>query len=114
MAKTKINCDGVAEKKRTWKESNKCLIASYSANYRARKLRAIPIWARNQTARDRISELYNQARLTGEITGIPHSADHIVPLKSNVVCGLNCPDNLRILTFSENSSKSNRYWPNMP
>lgn len=108
------NLEYVTEKKRLWKESNKCLIASYSANYKARKIQAIPIWAKDQTSKEFISSVYAQAKSLSESTGIKYAVDHIVPLRSEIVCGLHCPDNLRVITFSENSSKSNRYWPDMP
>ena len=40
--------------------------------------------------------------------------DHIVPVCSNIVCGLNVPWNYQIITERENSKKGNKYWPNMP
>jgi hypothetical protein len=40
--------------------------------------------------------------------------DHIIPLKSDFVCGLHCHTNLRVITAEENKAKNNRYWPDMP
>ena len=40
--------------------------------------------------------------------------DHIVPLNSEFVCGLNVQDNLRCIPERLNSYKGNRYWPDMP
>lgn len=40
--------------------------------------------------------------------------DHIIPLISDVVCGLHVHNNLQVISTSENVRKGNRYWPNMP
>jgi hypothetical protein len=43
-----------------------------------------------------------------------YELDHEVPLKSNIVCGLNVPWNLYQTPKYKNRNKSNRHWPDMP
>lgn len=80
------------------------LNSKWSSEYRARKLRAIPAWFESGL----VGEVYDSASKSGL------QVDHIVPLKSDIVCGLHCFSNLQLLDGSENASKGNRYWPNMP
>lgn len=80
-----------------------------SAMHHARKMKAIPMWL----TVGKVMEVYAEAakrRAAGELCHV----DHIVPLKSNLVCGLHNEFNLRIIPSSENQRKSNRHWPDMP
>lgn len=44
-------------------------------------------------------------------TGVPHVMDHIIPLNHPLICGLNVPWNLQVLTRKQNSAKSNHWSP---
>jgi cytochrome c553 len=71
---------------------------------RAAHARAVPSWADRQ----KIAEIYAAARSSGL------TVDHIVPLNSPIVCGLHVEHNLQLLSRSENASKRNWWWPDMP
>lgn len=76
----------------------------------ALKLRAVPSWANEE----KMAEFYTTSRMLGMHTGIWHDVDHVVPLKSEYVCGLHCETNLQVIAATENRAKGNRYWPDMP
>jgi len=78
--------------------------ASLCANYRAKKRKAIPPWFEKEL----VKTVYKKAKQWG------FAVDHIVPLKSDIVCGLHCWSNLQLLDPILNSSKSNKYWVDMP
>jgi hypothetical protein len=78
--------------------------------HRAQKILATPKWA----DRSRIVEIYREAIQKTLETGIKHEVDHIVPMRSKWVCGLHCEDNLQVITQTENQTKHNSYWPDMP
>ena len=67
-----------------------------------------------------VQELKEVEQLRSEITartGIKYHVDHYYPIQSDVICGLNVPWNLQIITAEENHAKSNKmpeefYGPN--
>ncbi len=75
----------------------------------AQKLLAVPAWANKFF----ISEAYHLAKLRTEITGFKWHVDHIVPLQSDLVCGLHVEHNLRVIPARDNLTKNNRWWPDM-
>lgn len=70
----------------------------------ARQKRAIPCWFE----REKIKIVFEKARELG------FEVDHVVPLKSDLVCGLHCWHNLQLLSKADNIRKLNRYWVDMP
>lgn len=87
-----------------WARNNLGLKRAATARRLAEKIRATPAWADIVA----IKAIYKEAaRLTRE-TGVKHEVDHIIPLRSRVVCGLHVANNLQILTQTENRRKNNR------
>ena len=69
-----------------------------------RGLHSTPMWS--QTSE--INLVYQKAK------EFNMEVDHIVPLVSDIVCGLHVWANLQLLSLQENRQKSNRIWPDMP
>jgi len=77
---------------------------------RAMEHGATPNWANSEV----VNDFYKRASAWSKLSGENWEVDHIVPLKSKIVCGLHCEQNLTIVEASKNRSKGNRWWPDMP
>lgn len=101
------NREELRQYKREWFKDNPGKTAEYSASRRTKKLQATPAWA-NQFF---IEEFYSQSAELSRIAkdGIKFHVDHIIPLVSDLVCGLHCEVNLQILTARDNQTKSNKF-----
>ena len=89
---------------------NSAYINAKKAKRMAAKVHATPSWANHFF----IEEIYDLARLRTKYLGVKHSVDHVVPLTSDLVCGLHVEHNLRVIPHIQNIAKKNRHWPDMP
>lgn len=78
--------------------------------YQISKRMATPKWADIRAMR----VLYAKAQEWERLTGVEWHVDHVVPITSDIVCGLHTWDNLQVLVGGVNLSKLNRAWPDMP
>lgn len=81
-----------------------------SGKRRAMQMLAVPKWTNDFF----IEEAHALATLRTRISGFQWSVDHIVPIKSALVCGLHCEGNIQVIPHVENIRKGNRRWPDMP
>lgn len=95
---------------RAWKKRNPHKVNADTARRQLRLRQAYVAWADDE----RIEAAYELARLRTKSTGTPWEVDHIVPLTSDLVCGLHCADNLQVIPASANLAKKNFWWPQMP
>lgn len=93
-----------------WREANKDKRNADWYNREAKKLQATPAWANHKA----IALIYEEAQFATEFFGVPYHVDHIVPLRSKLVCGLHWEGNLQVLKSELNVEKGNRFWPDMP
>ena len=102
------NKDKIVARGKVYREANKEKSAYSSAKRKASKLQRTPHWL-TEDDNKWILWHYKHAKKMGEITGIPHHVDHIVPLQGENVSGLHCPINLQVIPASENLSKNNTF-----
>jgi len=109
----KDNIEIYRKASREWTKRNPDKVSEKCAQRRAAKLKATPSWASDEWDSFLVENIYELRVLRDKSLNIKHNVDHIVPLKSEYVCGLHCSANLQILTFVENMVKGNRHWPDM-
>jgi 5-methylcytosine-specific restriction endonuclease McrA len=95
------------EYQKAWKDRNLTWVRADTKSRRRKHRQASPLWlTRAQKAEMR--ELYKIAITMTKTTGEQYVVDHIIPLRSENVCGLHVPWNLRVITREENLRKSNK------
>lgn len=100
------NKDVMRKQRRAYLKANPHIMYTSVAKRRATKLQATPVWA----DKEQIDSIYYLASINRK-AGHDVQVDHIVPLRSKLVCGLHCESNLQLLQGSDNMTKGNRHWP---
>lgn len=90
-----------------WQKNNLAAVAASSAQRRAMKKQATPVWA----DKEMIDAIYHAAQLESKRQGQLVCVDHIYPLCSDWVCGLHVEENLGLLFSPDNIAKRNRQIP---
>lgn len=81
-----------------------------SVRYYKKLYAAWPDWC---SEHPEFGSVYREAKRLRKLGRRVH-VDHIVPICSDIVCGLHVPWNLRIIDEDENLRKSNKWWPDCP
>jgi len=100
----------ITKHKQKHKQNNPEYYKSLTNVRRRRNRSASPPWLTKEH-KLAMRQLYLQAMELTKLTGERYVVDHIVPLISDVVCGLHVPWNLRVITQEENLRKSNKLDP---
>jgi 5-methylcytosine-specific restriction endonuclease McrA len=95
------------EYRNAWKRNNVLQVRADTKARRRRHRIATPKWL-TRRQKSEIRQLYQIAMTMTKTTGEQYVVDHIVPLRSEFVCGLHVPWNLRVITREENLAKSNQ------
>jgi hypothetical protein len=90
-----------------WKAENVMQVRADTKARRRKHRDATPPWL-TRKQKSEIRNLYQIAMTMTKTTGEQYVVDHIIPLRSDAVCGLHVPWNLRVITREENLTKSNK------
>ena len=116
------NPDSLKQSIRNWQKSNPNSVKEADKRYRkahpetkrannskrrAFRMGATPKWLSKEQIAN-MKKIHKEAIELEKMDGLKRHVDHIVPLISDIVCGLHVPWNLQILTAFENCSKANK------
>ena len=104
----KANKEAFKARNNKYRRANQAKYNFIEGKRRASTLQRTPNWL-TKADYAKIEEFYVQSRELTETTGIKYEVDHIIPLQGKNVSGLHVPENLQIITKSENCIKSNSY-----
>jgi len=95
------------EYRNAWKVNNAVQVRADTKARRRKHREATPPWL-TRKQKSELRQMYQIAITMTKTTGEQYVVDHIVPLRSDEVCGLHVPWNLRVITQEDNLKKSNK------
>lgn len=95
------------EYRNAWKQNNLIQVRADTKARRRKHRQATPPWL-TRRQKSEVRQMYQMAITMTKTTGEQYVVDHIIPLRSDSVCGLHVPWNLRVITQTENLEKSNK------
>lgn len=107
------NRSTILAKVAAYRETNPIAVSLLKRKRKAQQKTSIPAWF-SELDRFVMAEAAALCLLREHATGFKWHMDHVVPLQSNLVCGLHIAANIAVIPAAVNRSKKNRYWPNMP
>jgi hypothetical protein len=90
-----------------WKKNNALQVLADTRVRKRRHRQATPPWI-SRKQKTEMRQIYEIAITMTRLSGEQYVVDHIIPLRSEFVCGLHVPWNLRVITQEENLKKSNK------
>lgn len=106
----KANPEKARASAQKWRRANPHVVAAATMRRLCQKRKAMPVWA----CSSEIQQVYLKAKQVEAATGVAQHVDHIVPLQSDLVCGLHVAYNLQVLPAHINIAKSNKRWEGQP
>lgn len=104
----KKHSDARKLKSKRWRENNPHKVTYHAAKRRSDIENRTPKWL-TEIDFETMVNIYAEAKRITEETGEQHHVDHIIPLRGKKVSGLNVPQNLQILSATDNLKKTNKY-----
>ena len=104
----KANYEQMLENNKQWRKKNPLKAKMKDVLNRYNRYNAIPNWLTKED-KQKIKDIYKKCKELTMQTGIQHHVDHIIPIKGKNISGLHVPENLQILTASQNCSKRNSF-----
>jgi hypothetical protein len=95
------------EYRNAWKRNNLVEIRADTKARRRKHRQATPSWL-TRAQKTEIRQIYQIAITLTKTTGVQYVVDHEIPLRSEFVCGLHVPWNLKVITQEANLAKSNK------